>query len=102
MIRRPPRSTLFPYTTLFRSLRKVRVPVESLDPLNVCIAVPGPGTYAVAVHPGGENDKQKDRTDGGRKSKPLDSCHGISRRFLLEKKIKIDPSPSIPSIRLPP
>src|SRR2546425_8061797 len=24
MIRRPPRSTLFPYTTLFRSLRKAR------------------------------------------------------------------------------
>src|SRR3712207_7405403 len=30
MIRRPPRSTLFPYTTLFRSLRgrRVRVAVE--------------------------------------------------------------------------
>src|SRR2546422_7738343 len=26
MIRRPPRSTLFPYTTLFRSLRLGRVP----------------------------------------------------------------------------
>src|SRR2546422_8936059 len=26
MIRRPPRSTLFPYTTLFRSLRGVRAP----------------------------------------------------------------------------
>src|SRR2546422_2992186 len=26
MIRRPPRSTLFPYTTLFRSLRAVREP----------------------------------------------------------------------------
>src|SRR5208282_4857111 len=26
MIRRPPRSTLFPYTTLFRSLRPARVP----------------------------------------------------------------------------
>src|SRR3712207_7200227 len=25
MIRRPPRSTLFPYTTLFRSLRRLRV-----------------------------------------------------------------------------
>src|SRR2546427_1370034 len=25
MIRRPPRSTLFPYTTLFRSLRDVRI-----------------------------------------------------------------------------
>src|SRR2546430_17003139 len=27
MIRRPPRSTLFPYTTLFRSLEKQRIPV---------------------------------------------------------------------------
>src|SRR2546430_16581959 len=31
MIRRPPRSTLFPYTTLFRSLRPLAVP----DPLFV-------------------------------------------------------------------
>src|SRR6266705_58556 len=28
MIRRPPRSTLFPYTTLFRSLEDVRVEVD--------------------------------------------------------------------------
>src|SRR5690349_24150589 len=26
MIRRPPRSTLFPYTTLFRSISRVRMP----------------------------------------------------------------------------
>src|SRR5260370_14252442 len=26
MIRRPPRSTLFPYTTLFRSVRRKRIP----------------------------------------------------------------------------
>src|SRR5260221_9314214 len=26
MIRRPPRSTLFPYTTLFRSTRRLRLP----------------------------------------------------------------------------
>src|SRR5258708_14909001 len=38
MIRRPPRSTLFPYTTLFRSLfppprrvRKARVGIQGLD-----------------------------------------------------------------------
>src|SRR3712207_7357835 len=35
MIRRPPRSTLFPYTTLFRSLRTVRTsrfsPVFDID-----------------------------------------------------------------------
>src|SRR3712207_9392391 len=30
MIRRPPRSTLFPYTTLFRSLDGVRVPEDAL------------------------------------------------------------------------
>src|SRR3989441_10657457 len=32
MIRRPPRSTLFPYTTLFRS-RRLRVPAHSLPEL---------------------------------------------------------------------
>src|SRR2546426_10616497 len=30
MIRRPPRSTLFPYTTLFRSIRRVSPPYPSL------------------------------------------------------------------------
>src|SRR3712207_9278770 len=32
MIRRPPRSTLFPYTTLFRSLHASRSAVELLGP----------------------------------------------------------------------
>src|SRR3712207_3356819 len=31
MIRRPPRSTLFPYTTLFRSLYNLAVAVDDLD-----------------------------------------------------------------------
>src|SRR3712207_7779186 len=31
MIRRPPRSTLFPYTTLFRSDRIVQLAVEAAD-----------------------------------------------------------------------
>src|SRR5205807_3474775 len=31
MLRRPPSSTLFPYTTLFRSLRKLDLPVHPLD-----------------------------------------------------------------------
>src|SRR2546430_13002951 len=29
MIRRPPRSTLFPYTTLFRSQKRARVPASA-------------------------------------------------------------------------
>src|SRR5690242_21168045 len=31
MLRRPPRSTLFPYTTLFRSEACLRIPVEGPD-----------------------------------------------------------------------
>src|SRR3712207_6930576 len=33
MIRRPPRSTLFPYTTLFRSDVRLQQPLEPLDGL---------------------------------------------------------------------
>src|SRR2546429_1996619 len=35
MIRRPPRSTLFPYTTLFRSLRSVKQVADTLRSLVV-------------------------------------------------------------------
>src|SRR2546422_5818304 len=31
MIRRPPRSTLFPYTTLFRSHRRARAPIAERE-----------------------------------------------------------------------
>src|SRR2546421_12972929 len=34
MIRRPPRSTLFPYTTLFRSAGGVRAPLVLFDPVD--------------------------------------------------------------------
>src|SRR3989441_6050908 len=44
MIRRPPRSTLFPYTTLFRSLHAGAV-VRQLD------ALAGHGARAVPHHP---------------------------------------------------
>src|SRR2546422_4920096 len=35
MIRRPPRSTLFPYTTLFRSIRKLTPVPEGIAALSV-------------------------------------------------------------------
>src|SRR5256885_17142842 len=35
MIRRPPRSTLFPYTTLFRSLRRIKVAAQRHRPAHV-------------------------------------------------------------------
>src|SRR3712207_8669909 len=47
MIRRPPRSTLFPYTTLFRSLALLPIPgVSGVDSTNC--AHPGSGQNARA------------------------------------------------------
>src|SRR3712207_7792021 len=37
MIRRPPRSTLFPYTTLFRSRRRERVPAAGAVVVQVAL-----------------------------------------------------------------
>src|SRR2546425_8658727 len=50
MIRRPPRSTLFPYTTLFRS-RVFGVTVERLDraPRALTIMHPGPMNRGVEI-----------------------------------------------------
>src|SRR3989442_13054603 len=52
MIRRPPRSTLFPYTTLFRSLQLVpgeNVPVPSLAKLTEPVGVEGDAEVSVTV-----------------------------------------------------
>src|SRR5689334_23772252 len=81
MIRRPPRSTLFPYTTLFRSLHKHRTLDDQLD-----------GTGA---HPGLKQLADRDRAlmrrlVADRKSTRLNSSHSsISYAvFCLKKKIK--------------
>src|SRR2546426_11218507 len=42
MIRRPPRSTLFPYTTLFRSLEEIRQKVEETVKQGKAAAAAGP------------------------------------------------------------
>src|SRR5258707_14757277 len=52
MIRRPPRSTLFPYTTLFRSLHHPAVPsvieAELLEPVGeVAEHLPAPALHAL-------------------------------------------------------
>ena len=46
-------------------LRKVVVPVRSTAPLDVCIAVPKAGQYAVAVHHDLNGNGDKDLSDGG-------------------------------------
>src|SRR2546422_8274384 len=85
MIRRPPRSTLFPYTTLFRSHqhghegRRDRVGEEVLDQLDVVRGHAHEIAAAVLHH-----------VSGDRKSTRLNSSHGyISYAvFCLKKKKK--------------
>jgi uncharacterized protein (DUF2141 family) len=46
-------------------LRRIKVPVNSRGPIDVCLAVPRPGRYAVAVHHDLNGNGDKDRHDGG-------------------------------------
>src|SRR5690242_21736118 len=79
MIRRPPGSTLFPYTTLFRSQtwRQDREPS------------PGRRVGGVIVHPA--SDERQRRVGADRKSTRLNSSHmSISYAvFCLKKKTKV-------------
>src|SRR3712207_8959448 len=79
MIRRPPRSTLFPYTTLFRSGAHLEVAHEPLDEFAL-----GP---PAAQAPSGERPQDGERTRD-RKSTRLNSSHAnISYAvFCLKKK----------------
>src|SRR2546426_6280761 len=77
MIRRPPRSTLFPYTTLFRSYRvlgwKYAIPVGVIDMVKgaVPVAILGPWTMRSEEH-----------------TSELQSPCNLVCRLLLEKKKK--------------
>src|SRR5258705_3351120 len=93
MIRRPPRSTLFPYTTLFRSLRIVGV--KPRTGRKIMCKSPGSEFGSIAEHLAngiaetkpvqGESHALKTRD---RKSTRLNSSHlGISYAvFCLQKK----------------
>src|SRR3712207_7933810 len=87
MIRRPPRSTLFPYTTLFRSDRQLRVDdvvlrdvAEAVAELIEMIVV----VHAVVEHaPAGGRPRSEEHTS------ELQSRQYLVCRLLLEKKIKL-------------
>src|SRR5689334_24699504 len=86
MIQRPPRSTLFPYTTLFRSVL-VELGVLELDLLQLAL-VPG---QAYRARPVLDADAA-----GDRKSTRLNSSHSsISYAVFCLKKKKIHIFPNI-------
>src|SRR3712207_7199346 len=80
MIRRPPRSTLFPYTTLFRSFanaggREVEVGVAGREKRHECLA-------AAAANIGKQQIRSEEHTS------ELQSRQYLVCRLLLEKKKK--------------
>src|SRR5262245_64966085 len=82
MIRRPPRSTLFPYTTLFRSLLRrdprvrIRVLAHGVGGLNV--------DRGVGTHVGHEQVESRSEEH----TSELQSLRHLVCRLLLEKKNK--------------
>src|SRR5256885_12993564 len=86
MIRRPPRSTLFPYTTLFRSSKNVRrSPAGSPPSANTASSTANKPTEAICGRPA------ESFTD--RKSTRLNSSHLVISYavFCLKKKKKKGP-----------
>src|SRR5256885_9104809 len=85
MIRRPPRSTLFPYTTLFRSnlATVTRRPVERQQPTSLPLPSPDAGwrtRYATTFDPVTVWRRSEEHTS------ELQSPCNLVCRLLLEKK----------------
>src|SRR3712207_8330076 len=93
MIRRPPRSTLFPYTTLFRSRIRVVVRPDDDEAAGVAAAHDGDHVSQPARH------RLVARAGEDRKSTRLNSSHANTSYavFCLKKKIFLSPIRAGPS-----
>src|SRR5256886_13612400 len=90
MIRRPPRSTLFPYTTLFRSLKNAAIPLVTIIGLEFGILLGGavitetifawPGVGRLAVDAIFSRDYRSEEH-----TSELQSQSNLVCRLLLEK-----------------
>src|SRR5260370_30837639 len=91
MIRRPPRSTLFPYTTLFRSMRVLLVVLLNL----LVLAFPGQPGFPQSDDPKAlrkEIEALKEEQRSEEHTSELQSHLNLVCRLLLEKKKRTRPS----------
>src|SRR2546430_5309540 len=84
MIRRPPRSTLFPYTTLFRSVPLADEPRASDPPQRDSRIRAAPGARSAAA--GGSRERRADSERSEEHTSELQSQSNLVCRLLLEKK----------------
>src|SRR5436305_3369345 len=81
MISRPPRSTLFPYTTLFRSLLRYRLHCLH-HPIQMVLEEQKPFQYQILLYPGFHRSEEH--------TSELQSRPHLVCRLLLEKKNNTD------------
>src|SRR5256886_4341926 len=99
MIRRPPRSTLFPYTTLFRSQAEADLAPEDpgllahVDEVPAVVAIQPRAAERVTLVPGVAQPEARDRPGrvadrSEEHTSELQSQSNLVCRLLLEKKIR--------------
>src|SRR3712207_6992415 len=91
MIRRPPRSTLFPYTTLLPICRAARLRRLEPDPQGaprprLRASAGGAGDDPEALRGRGRGDRRRDRLRSEEHTSELQSRQYLVCRLLLEKK----------------
>src|SRR5256885_8132387 len=93
MIRRPPRSTLFPYTTLFRSsVQEIEDAIEAATRGRVVGEIfEGERRFDLVVRLAQADAEPHDRSE--EHTSELQSPCNLVCRLLLEKKKKHNPSP---------
>src|SRR2546425_4841553 len=80
MIRRPPRSTLFPYTTLFRSQSRLAARLHSKN------EVPTSSSHAPRTFPAAKRNQMPTSPRSEEHTSELQSLAYLVCRLLLEKK----------------
>src|SRR2546427_8042920 len=94
MIRRPPRSTLFPYTTLFRSVWEHAIRPVDVGPLFSCATRLARAARFDSVGGAVGEAQAKAMARSGEHTSELQSQSKLVCRLLLEKKKKTRQSPA--------
>ena len=83
-----------------QSLRKIKVPVDGSGAVDICVAVPRPGPYAVVVHHDLNGNRDKDRADGGGYSRNPSLSITNLRPSFARTSVEVGSSPRLVPVEL--